>query len=82
MESHLQQHIGVTPIVKDPDLRHNLSELRLDAISNRFSCFFFHELDLTNGHLPGVQKVDPPAMLDRMGVKPHKPKPPLPDLPM
>jgi len=67
--THIIQHVGITPIVMDPDLRYNLKVLHFEAISSRFGCFFLHDLDLANGKLKEVQQKDPPQMLVRMGIK-------------
>ena len=67
--THTIQHVGVTPVVVDQDLRLNLSLVRFDAISTRFGCFFLHDLNLTNGRLPEVQQQDQLQMLTRMGIK-------------
>ena len=72
----------MTPIVKDPDLRGMLFNLHFEGISDRFSCFFLQNLDLTNGHLPKIPEKDPPGLLKRMGVtSPHrwKEKAPVPE---
>jgi hypothetical protein len=67
--THLIQHVGITPIVKNSDLRHNLTELRFHSICHRFGCFFLHDLDLTNGYLPGIQQKDNLQMLKHLGIK-------------
>jgi hypothetical protein len=69
--THIIQHIRATPIVKDSLLREDLKALRFDAVCDRFGCFFLHQLDLTNGHLPDVREKDTPQMLKSMGVEPN-----------
>jgi hypothetical protein len=72
--NHTLQHIGVTPIVLEPHIRSALRDVRFDAVSTRFGCFFIHNLDLESGVLPEVPPQDPPEMLLAMGVKSTKPK--------
>ena len=67
--THMVQHVGVTPIVTDPELRRHLGELRFDAICQRFGCFFLHDLNLANGHLPGVQEKDNLQTMKKFGIK-------------
>ena len=67
--THIIQHVGITQIVMDPDLRYNLKVLHFEAISSQFGCFFLHDLDLTNRKLKEVQQKNPPQMLVQMGIK-------------
>lgn len=62
------RHVAITPIAKDPDLKKDLTELRFDAICHRFGYFSLHDLDLTNGTLPGLPEKDPPGLLRRIGI--------------
>jgi hypothetical protein len=66
--THMIQHVVVTPIVQEPHLRNFLTELRFDTISNKFGCFFLHNLNLTNGYLLEVSSKDPSGMLKGMGI--------------
>jgi hypothetical protein len=66
--THIIQHVGITPVVKDPVLRELLTELRFDGISNRFGCFFLHDLDITNGRLTTIPEEDHHDLLKAMGV--------------
>jgi hypothetical protein len=61
--SHMLQHVGISPIVKDQTLARALQDLQFHAISQRFGCFFLHNLDIETGHLPGIEKVDPTGLL-------------------
>jgi hypothetical protein len=58
--THVVQHVCITPIVMNSQLNQDLKDLRFDAISVRFGCFFLHDLDLTNGYLPPVCKLERP----------------------
>lgn len=68
--AYLIQCVGITPIVKDSDLREDLYSLRFQQISRRFGCFFLQNLNLTTAELPEINKKDPPDLLCRMGIKP------------
>lgn len=61
--SNMAQHVGITPVVKDPDITRALSDVHFEGVSRRFGCFFLHNLDLETGELPEVRKVDPPGLL-------------------
>ena len=77
------QHVGVTPVVKMPGLREDLFKLHFQPISNRFGCFFLHDLDLTNGHLPEVEQTDSEGLLKSMGItsaRQRRERTPVPDL--
>ena len=83
--THVIQHVGITLIVKDPELRQMLTELHFDGVSTRFGCFFLHDLDLSNGHLPQLPKKDSTGLLKHMKVKvdqKRKEIPPVPELPL
>ena len=82
--THVIQHVGITPIVKDPELRQMLTELHSDGISIGFSCLFLHNLNLINRHLPQLPK-DSTSLLKHMKVKVDqkwKETPPVPELPL
>jgi len=68
--AHLIQSVGITPIVKDPDLRYGLYCLGFEQVSRRFGCTFLHNLNLSTAELPEICKKDPKHLLCRMGVKP------------
>jgi len=61
--SHMLQHVGITPVVKDPNIIRALAEVHFNGVSRRFGCFFLHNLDPITGSLPDVQKTDPPGLL-------------------
>lgn len=74
------QHVGISPVIKNPELYKNLTELRFDSVRHRFGCFFLHDLDVTNGSLPSVQEKDNLAMLRFLGIKSlHQAKETVPD---
>jgi len=61
--SYMLQHVGISPIIKDRDVVQALADLHFDQISQRFGCFFLHDLNLANGQLPGIQDEDPAMLL-------------------
>ena len=77
--THVIQHVGIAPIIKNNLFKDILSNLRFEAISERFGCFFLHDLDLANGALIQIPEEDTPALLRSMGIVPGpKPKAKLP----
>jgi len=67
--AYLIQCVGITPIVKDPDLRADLCCLQQHPVSERFGCFFLHNLNLSTAELPEINEKDPPNLLCRMGIE-------------
>jgi len=61
--SHMVQRVGISPVVKDPYMVRALAEVHFNGVSRHFGCFFLHDLDHTTGHLPDVQREDPPGLL-------------------
>lgn len=70
------QHVGITPIVKERDVIQALRDLHFHPISQRFGCFFLHDLDLTTGKLPGIEKEDSATLQAVLNVEKATPTDP------
>ena len=66
--THCIQHVAHTPIVMDQNLKQMLEVLQFKGISDKFGCFFLHNIDLENGRLLEIGQVDTPGTLRQMGV--------------
>jgi hypothetical protein len=67
--THMLQHVGITPVMNDQSLGHALKGLRFEEISQRFGCFFLHNLDVLTGRLTSIDEEDSERLLRKLNGK-------------